>query len=313
MTLGTQGAEVSYIDDASGVQAMRYWLPPSDRLGEPRPLVVYCHQAGGNHQINPTYWAYPLIHAAVQEGWIVAASNLHGDGWGNATQMSDIAALVAQISAINPVSKVLLAGASMGGLSCANCHGRDVLAAGLIRGVYVIDAVLDLNWAYQQTAYRASINTAYAVTASTLTGAVAVGATSLPTAGAFPVVGTQLQVGAGTANVETVITTGASNGTSVAVTATTKTHASGDAVSDFPTKSAGFDPMQRPISDLTDVRWRFLASTADTNVLKSANTDPFAARIAAAPEEGVVTHNSSTHTQVSYPADFIAFAKRCGL
>lgn len=76
---------------------------------------------------------------------------------------------------------------------------------------------------------------------------------------------------------------------------------------------AANDPMQQPGSAFTSVPWRFYASTTDGSVAKTSNTDAFRTKIAAAPESGLVTHNTSGHLNAGAfpPADFVAFVRRC--
>jgi hypothetical protein len=257
-----------------------------------------------------------VIHALLNQGWAVAASAMHGDNWGNANGVTDLTDLISTINTnYLPVGKVGLIGTSMGGLAASI-----VTAAGSIanlKGVYAIDAVFNLPWAYEQSGFRAAITTAHGITAGTLSGATTVGATSLPTTASFPNVGTQLTVGAGTANTEVVTTTGASTGAAVAVTATTKAHASGDVVSDFPTKTAGRNPLGLSAAALKAASWRFLAvntggfGTLDTQVSPDQNTDLMTAYVAGAPESGVLRHGTGhLSLYAAQPADAVGFFQR---
>lgn len=242
LDLGPQGNGVHLVDTttAGGIN-VRNWLPPRSF----DTAVIYCHQLGGTEQVATSYWSYPFIHAAVQEGWAAGASRAHGDNWGNDASQADIVNLYTLLAAFTPaINNVILVGASMGALDAALVHANDLLPAGKVKGIYIVDGVLDLDWAYAQAGFTSSINAAYSVASYA----------------AIP---------------------------------------------------AGHDPIDLSAATLTDVRWRFLASTADTTVAKANNTDPFRTKIAAAPESGLVTHDSSTHTQVAYAADFVAFVKRC--
>lgn len=312
MTIARQLYGVSHRTDVdSGGQAIRWWSPPLDALGASSPVVLWSHPQGQNEQLSPSYFGYPFIHACIQEGWRVAATNQHGvNSSGAAPAVADLTNLHAYMNARHPVSKVILLGGSMGGLATANAVSHTSVPN--VVGAAVLDGVFDLAAFYADPTYKGTVVTGFGLAEGTLSGATTIGATSLPTTASYPTTGTQLLVGAGTANVETVTTTGASTGTAVPVTATTKTHASADAVSDYPTKTAGYNPMLTAASAFTGIRWRFWASSADTTVPIGTHSTPFAARISAAPEAAVQSHTGGhlANTGV-WPDDLVAFIKRC--
>jgi len=166
LDLGPQGAPVHPVDTTTaGSINVRYWLPPEPHTS----LIIYCHQLSGNEFISSSYWAYPLVHAAIQEGWAVAASRAHGDNWGNDASQTDVRNLYDLVNALSATSKVVLVGASMGALDAALVHANDVLPAGVVKGIYIVDGVLDLSWAYTASpngttnGFQASINGAYGV------------------------------------------------------------------------------------------------------------------------------------------------------
>ncbi|AYN57885.1 esterase [Arthrobacter phage Faja] len=166
MTIGRQiyGVHATDGTDSAGVN-IRYWLPPVPAT----QLVIYCHQLGATEQIATNYWAYPMIHAAVQNGSMVVASRAHSDNWGNDASITDVVNAYNFMNAINPVSSVVLVGASMGGLDALLVAAKGSLPAGKLKGVYLVDAVTDLSWAYTATAagtpnaFQSSINAAYGV------------------------------------------------------------------------------------------------------------------------------------------------------
>jgi pimeloyl-ACP methyl ester carboxylesterase len=162
MTLGRQLYGVHATDALdSGSVNVRHWRPPTPN-GQ---LVIFCHQLSGNELITPSYWAYPLVHAAVQSGASVIASRLHGDNWGNDASLTDVVNAYNLMNALNSVSSVVLVGASMGGLDALLTAAKGNLPAGKTKGVYLIDAVTDLSWAYtaNSNGFQTSINTAYGV------------------------------------------------------------------------------------------------------------------------------------------------------
>ncbi|MDT0171007.1 LamG-like jellyroll fold domain-containing protein [Pseudarthrobacter sp. BRE9] len=300
---------VTYLDTtSSNGQAIRYWMPSGTG---PAPLMIYSHPSGGTALVDPGYWAYHYVRAFVNEGWIVAASNLHGENWGSNQALADTADLYASINALRTVTKTVMWGGSMGGLVSSLAVANATVPN--IKGVLLQDGVLNLANMYANAAYTAGIDTAYGITRGTLSGATTVGATSIPTTASFPTVGTQLLVGNGTANAEIVTTTGASTGTSVAVTALTKAHASAEQVSDYPTKSAGHDPMLVSTASYGAVGWNLTASTADTTVPEVSHADPFAAKVTGTAAEVAVFNHGMGHLHGSSqrPADGVAFVKRC--
>lgn len=82
--------------------------------------------------------------------------------------------------------------------------------------------------------------------------------------------------------------------------------------SDYAAKTAGFDPMLLTASTFNK-RLRFVASSADTNVVKTLHTDPFRTKVAGgATESGLVTHLGGHLVGGAHnPHDFAAFVKRC--
>jgi pimeloyl-ACP methyl ester carboxylesterase len=249
VTIGRQlyGVHLNYTTDRGGIN-IRYWEPPATN-GQ---LVIFCHQLGGTEQISPSYWAHPIVHASIQAGASVVASRAHGDNWGNDASLTDVVNEYNFMNARNAVTSVVLVGASMGGLDALLTAAKGNLPVGKVKGVYLIDAVTDLSWAYTATvnstvnAYQSSINTAYGVAS-------------------------------------------------------------------FAAIPAGHDPRNSfAASAYAGLRLRFYASTADTNVARASNTDPFQTFVAGtATESAVVSHNAGTHTQVAPGKDFSEFLSRC--
>lgn len=161
----TNVAGVTFHDTTdAGAINVRYWLPPS--YTATTPLVIWCHPYTQNEQITPSYFAYPLVHAAIQKGWAVIGSRQHGDNWGNDNGVGDILAAYNVVTGLGITpSSVVLVGASMGGLSAMTAAKRATLGAGKVKGVVGVDAVFDLTWAYTGNggAYATAINTAYGI------------------------------------------------------------------------------------------------------------------------------------------------------
>lgn len=314
--IGTQTeSAISFMTRTEPVasQGIRIWAP-STINGSPRPLVIWNHPASANEVIGAGYWAFPIIHAALNAGYMVVAGRNHNDAWTSATAEADVLNAHNYVNTnINPVNKVVLMGASMGGaLSPITIANGSVPS---VKGAVLIDPACSLSWCYGTASLEASINAGMAVTSGTLSGAMAsTGLTSVPTTSSFPTIGTRLRLGNTTANVEDVTTTGASSGTAVAVTATTKTHASGDHVSDYPTKALNRDPCLRPASDYSGKRYLFISSTADTLCPGPNNADVLAALInTGAPTEVTEQRHIGGHLSTGsvQPNVILPFLARC--
>lgn len=146
--------------DANGIN-VKYWLPETLKSSG-NTLVIFSHQHTGTEAITPaTLPFYPLIHACVNEGWIFAASRMHGDSWGNSNALGDLSALYTLINGIAPVSKVILVGASMGGLPTALAVALDSVPN--VKAAVTIDGVYNLANMHANASYTTSIRTAYGI------------------------------------------------------------------------------------------------------------------------------------------------------
>ena len=300
------GVTAKDVLDSGGIN-VRYWLPPTTNSGV---LVIWCHQHTGTEAIAPGAFSYPIVHACIQEGWMVAASRMHGDSWGNASALTDLQNLVTLMNGIRPVTKVILVGASMGGAAVSNAVAAGTLAN--VKAAVSLDAVYDLANMYANASYTASIDTAWGITRGTLSGATTAGATSIPTTASFPTIGTKLLVGNGTVNSETVTTTGASTGTAVAVTALVNAHASAEQISDYSQKLSGNNPILRTAAAYGTMPWRFYVSNSDTAVPRASHGDAMAAKVAATAPEAVVNTHVAGHLSGAgmWPGDIVAYIKR---
>jgi len=100
------------------------------------------------------------------------------------------------------------------------------------------------------------------------------------------------------------------------ITTATAIHTSGDQVSDYPTKTAGHDPMLKTANSLAGPRWRFYPSPDDILVIKTLNSDLMAAKLATAttpPAEYVEQVHVGVHLSnfACQPADLMQFIARC--
>lgn len=310
VVIGRQLSGVTPVDtvDSAG-HAIRYWLPQG--VTGPMPLVIWNHPDSHTQMIDPGYWAYSLIHAMVQEGYAVVASYLHNRSWGNAASLTDVVNAYNFMQSLVGVSKLVLAGASMGGLPSLLTIATGGLPTAKVKGAALIDAVCSLRALYDAGTYTSVIQTAHGMTVGTTTAATAVGATSLPTTASYPTTGTVLLVDGG-AQQEAVTTTGPSTGTAVPVAAMTKAHASGVTIADYASKTQGKDPMLYPASTFAGQRYRFWAANADASVARGTNADAFASLVTGATELTVVSHAAGhLDTRGAQPRDLVGFLRRC--
>lgn len=296
-------------------QSVRIWSPPTSLLATPRTLVLHCHQSSGSEQITPSYYLYPLVHAAMQNGWYVASSFMHGNSWGSDQAMLDMLDIYNLVNARDPISKVVLLAPSMGGSAAARMVADGRLAG--IKGAYVLSGAIPLRYVYNDgtALHNGDINTAWSVSTGTLAASALVAATSVSSSVSFAN-GTILAIGANTANYEIVSVNGVPSGVgpyTLPVTALTHAHNSAEQISDMPSKTAGKDPGVLAAGAFPSIRWRFIAGAGDTLISKTQSTDVFRATIATdAVESGLLT-NFGNHLEGATisPADFVAFVARC--
>lgn len=159
--IGRQTRAVTYVDttDSAGI-AIRYWLPAGATN-----LVIWSHPDSQTQQINPGYWAYPLIQAFIQEGYAVIGSNLHDRSWGNAASQTDIVNAYNFMAGKMTINKVVVAGGSMGGLASLLTIAKGLLPAGKVKGAVLVDAVTNLRNLYDAGTYTTVIQTAHGIAA----------------------------------------------------------------------------------------------------------------------------------------------------
>jgi hypothetical protein len=283
--------------DGSGTRI----FPPAKQIAVPF-IVLWCHPSGADRTVSPTYFAGPYARTVVGLGGYFAASDMGFTAapggqtrtWGNATAQNALALLRAKVIAdygLPSNTPTMLMGASMGGMASMSAIARQTLPAGVVKGVFLLDAALSLFDMYK-TSYYSEIDTAYGVVSATLSGAVTAGATSLPSTGTYAA-GAQLVVGGGTAGAEKVtVAPGGSTGTAIPITAgLVNAHASGERVSDFGTKTDGYDPLIAANANFTGLPVRYTASNADTLVPIGPNSQQMQAKLAGvAADNGLLLH-----------------------
>jgi hypothetical protein len=141
-------------------------FPGNYPTAKPSPLVIY---HGGN---NETY-ASPrvdalkaaLIQSLLDNGYIVAASNAHGNNWGNQNALNDYGELYGYVRTCLQVSRTVLLSQSMGGCSGLMVAARKTFG---IKGWAGIFPVCNLRRMYDNNyggLFTGQIKTAYGVAA----------------------------------------------------------------------------------------------------------------------------------------------------
>lgn len=149
-TISGQAARISYINSLKATQ--------------PTKLVIYFHGAGDtqNEPFTEPESKY-VIDELLSKGYIVAASNAHGNNWGNQASQDDYLALYNYINGLYNISEVIYIGHSMGGLSSLSMLANNTIPK--TTAWYGIFPVTNLNEAYfVETGFVASIEAAYGFT-----------------------------------------------------------------------------------------------------------------------------------------------------
>lgn len=134
---------------------------PLSGLDHRRPvtLVVHCQGDGGGYVPSSSF--RPLMDAAVDAGFIVAISELHGPSFGGPEAMRDIQALVGKVAQMFPIRGVILSGESMGALPACNAVTNGIVDA---LGLFLVQPTLDLRVAYAAAPqYKHSIELAFGI------------------------------------------------------------------------------------------------------------------------------------------------------
>jgi hypothetical protein len=290
----------SSTSDTSGVRI----FPPARQIAAPF-IVLWCHPSGADRTVSSTYFAGPYARTVVGLGGYFAASDMgfaaapggQTRTWGNATAQNALALLRAKVIAdygLPSNTPTLLMGASMGGMASMIAIARQTLPAGVLKGVFLIDAALSMFDMYK-TSYYGEIDTAYGVAAGTLSAASSAGATSVSSSVSYPA-GTIVAVETGTANAElaTVASagpTGSGPYTIPLVAPLTNAHASGVRISDYGTKTAGYDPYVASTANFAGLPVRYTASNADVLVPIGPNSQQMQTKLAGiAADNGLLIH-----------------------
>ena len=259
---------------ADGTMFAKLSLPANFDHRLQTPMVIQFHGNGSDKDVFADNAAQSAtLNALLAAGYVVlSAHNANKGTWGSQAAIDTYAWALSWAATIVNLGPIALFANSMGSIDSLNA-----LAQGALPGVvcwvgHAPTANLQTN--YGNALFTSVIDTAYGITAGILSAATSVGATSISSSVSIPT-GTSIIVDPQGATPETVTVTSVTGAGpyTLGVTALAAAHASGAIVSDYPTKTDGFNPATRPGRDLRGVPMLFLAATDDTTVPKSQNTD----------------------------------------
>lgn len=284
------------------------------------PLVIWSHPQAHNEQIGTTYFAWPYAYACMSLGWYFCASSLGNAGtpggssssWGNQSAQTAMLNLYNIAALERTFNNVILMGASMGGLNSIQTFMKNTVPN--VKGIYIIDAAISLLEMYKTAAYSGTVDLGYSISAGTLSAAASAGAASISSSVSFPA-GTSIIIDPLGANPEIKVTGTPSGAGPYTIPLTTNlayAHSSAVKVSDYPSKTNGWDPIMGSVASFAGLPVRFTSSPGDTTTVQSLHTLPFQALIASIAEESANINHAGGHlsrTSVRV-RDFIDFVRR---
>lgn len=100
------------------------YIAANDQPG-PRRLMLFAHGHSGRHDaltlVRVTEWAQELV----DDGWIVAASDAHGDVWGSPEERADYVALYERVAEEYDVTQTVFVAESMGAIGSLHVVADD--------------------------------------------------------------------------------------------------------------------------------------------------------------------------------------------
>lgn len=138
-------------------QACSVYIPGSD---PGYPPILFLHQASGDQTFIDGSFMRPIVDYLTGRGFVCAASNLHGDNWGNDSAITDLENLLSHLDSNSnaDVTRCYLVGLSMGMVTAASYirNGTaDVLAVASLVGC------CDLAYTHDSPAFTAAVDAAY--------------------------------------------------------------------------------------------------------------------------------------------------------
>lgn len=138
-------------------QNCRIALPANHAPGQPLPLLMFCHGAGGNE--NQPWLEWPAMYRdLLGAGYGLIASFMHDRNWGNRDALDDMIELYRYVRDRYPLGPLVLIGNSMGGLASLNALARRELPAAAWVGM---QPVCDLDAMYAAGQFITEMRAAY--------------------------------------------------------------------------------------------------------------------------------------------------------
>lgn len=307
------------LSTATNQRPVKVSLPPSYDARVPSPWVMFFHGASSNeHQISDNTNVSGFFLKLVAAGFVVISANdkIYSANWGAQNGIDSYAeAYYYARDTVNLGPGGFLAN-SMGGIESLR-----TLAESRIPDVHAWAATsptANLLTNYCNPTFTAGMDAAWALTAGTLTAAVTAGATSISTTVSYPA-GTSILIDSNGATPETVTVapagpTGSGPYTIPLTGPLTAAHPSGAAVSDYPTKTVGLDPVLMGGDAFRGIAMRIMAATDDTTVPRATNTNllkalvqPYATELVDVPG---ITGGHSFNPTAQMTTDTVAFFRR---
>lgn len=163
----SRGASLSIVTTNLGGQVNEFVLPPGWNSSSTNPLIVVFHEFGETHaDVLGTYTPRDIMFTnIINQGWILASSDAHGNNWGNQAALDDyVQTLTFALTNyhITP-NKVVAYCGSMGGLpSLLTVLNRTGVKTNY-HGWFGVYPVCNLSAIYTNTSnfYQSSVNAAY--------------------------------------------------------------------------------------------------------------------------------------------------------
>lgn len=140
-----------------------YVMLPNVAATEPNKLVIYHHgmtETCSGPITENIAEKRALFLALTGAGYIVAASNAHGNNWGNDASQADYLELYTYLRTCYNITKVMFIGQSMGGLSALLMFASGAIPVTGFAGIYPVCNLADV---YSNAGFTGSINAAYGI------------------------------------------------------------------------------------------------------------------------------------------------------
>ncbi|MCZ4649466.1 hypothetical protein O4106_21835 [Rhodococcus pyridinivorans] len=163
-TAGTAYRRARVFPNGSDDRATVY-APSALADGASTRLVVATHGTGGSDATLDSGDGAKVRDALLDAGYVVVAGNLHGNTWGNAVGMADLANLYAWCSTVWNVTDTMFFGQSQGGGVVTVATRRKVIPT--LRAVAAVAPAVNYQWVSDSGSSSAAIRAAFDATAAT--------------------------------------------------------------------------------------------------------------------------------------------------